>query len=141
MSTVESVFEVLDLIGRRMWDIPNTQSRLCKFIDILYGSSDNTSAANESRWQKLRALDCATFLFVAVSYTPLDISKMHRIEFDYLVEHASKYLQAKALPPKWMFRREIQVALAAKAELDNITEFRKSLFCLFAPTITHLTTV
>jgi len=172
MSTGEWIFEELDLIGRRLWEIsldssafntlkkktsrlsaqiavhqalenaasqllepqgsrplPNTQGRLSKFLDTLYGSTDNTGTTTESRWQKIRSLDCATFLFIAVSYTPLEISKMHRTEFEYLIENAQKYLQVKSLPPRWMFRREIQMALAGKAELENIAQFKKGVSC------------
>jgi hypothetical protein len=97
------------------------QNRLSKFLDALYGSSEKSN----DRWQKLLSLDCATFLFIAISFTPLDITKMHRDEFNYLLECAPKYLQSKPLPPRWMFRRDIQVALAAKADLDSLSQFRK----------------
>lgn len=102
------------------------QSRLSKFIETLYRASENLSSTNKSRWQELRSIDCESFLFIAMSYTPLDISKMHRAEFEYLVQHVPKYLQNKELPVRWMFRREVQVALAEKAELENIAQFKKS---------------
>jgi len=106
--------------------LSNSQSRLGKFIDVLYGKPDNEK--NEARWQKLRDMDCATFLFIAVSYTPLDITKMHRIEFDYLVDNASKFLHVKDLPPRWIFRKEIQIAIAGKADLEEAASFRRSSY-------------
>ena len=106
--------------------LSNTQYRLGKFIDVLYGKPDNEK--NEARWQKLRDMDCATFLFIAVSYTPLDITKMHRTEFDYLVGNASKFLHVKALPPRWIFRKEIQLAIAGKADLEEAANFRRSSY-------------
>jgi hypothetical protein len=108
--------------------LPNTQSRLSKFIENAYGKPDNASKANELRWQRLRNLDCEAFLLLAVSYTPLDISKMHRTEFNYLVENATNFLQVEALSPKWIFHKDIQLAIAAKVELQDAAEFRKSLF-------------
>jgi len=107
--------------------LPVFQGRLSKFIDTVYGTSDN-NPPNETRWQKLRELECTTFLFIAISYTPLDLSKLSRIEFEYLLENAAKYLQVKDLPPRWLFRKEIQVAIAAKADLENISSFRKSWY-------------
>jgi hypothetical protein len=106
--------------------LSNTQSRLGKFIDVLYGKPDNEK--NEARWQKLRDMDCATFLFIAVSYTPLDITKMNRTEFDYLVGNVSKFLHVKGLSPRWIFRKEIQLGIAAKAELEEAASFRRSSY-------------
>ena len=51
-----------------------------------------------------------------------------RIEFDYLVGNASKFLRSKAAPPRWMFCQEIQVAIAGRADLGEAAEFRKRLF-------------
>jgi hypothetical protein len=106
--------------------LSNTQYRLGKFMDILYGKPDNEK--NEARWQRLRDMDCATFLLIAVSYTPLDITKMHRTEFDYLVGNALKFLQVRDLPPRWIFRKEIQIAIAGKADLEEAASFRRSSY-------------
>ncbi|KAH8706864.1 hypothetical protein GQ44DRAFT_691951 [Phaeosphaeriaceae sp. PMI808] len=171
MSATEQLFQDLDAISERLWDISlensafeslkkkvstlsaqiavhyaldNTalllekegslplsiQSRLGKFIEALYGTSENPSLTNKSRWNELRLLDCESCLFVAESYTPLDISKMHRVEFEYLIAHVPKYLEVRKLPERWMFRREIQVALAEKAELENIAEFKRKYHTL-----------
>ncbi|KAG9229066.1 hypothetical protein BJ875DRAFT_475856 [Amylocarpus encephaloides] len=75
-------------------------------------------------------MDSATFLFIAVSYTPLDITKMHRTEFDYLVGNASKFLQVRDLPPKWVFRKEIQIAVAGKADVEKAASFRRKYYAL-----------
>lgn len=56
-------------------------------------------------------------LLIAVLYTPLDVSKMNRSKFDYLVENAANFLQVKALPLKWICHKDIQLAIAAKVEL------------------------
>jgi hypothetical protein len=104
----------------------NTQSRIGKFIDTLYRKPDNEK--NEARWQKLRDMHCAGFLFIAVSYTPLEIIKMHRIEFDYLVGNASKFLHLRSLPLNWVFRKEIQIAIAGKADLEEAANFRRSSY-------------
>lgn len=132
LSAQIAVHEVLQNTARHLLGpqnssgLLNAQSRLGKFIDTLYGKPDNEK--NEARWQKLRDMDCAGFLFIAVSYTPLEITKMHRIEFDYLVGNASKFLQLKALPPKWVFRKEIQIAIAGKADLEGAASFRRSSY-------------
>ena len=105
----------------------NAQSRVGKFIDAVYGKPDRDK--NEARWQKLRAMDCTTFLFIGVSYTPLDIIKMHKMEFNYLVDNIAKFLQVRVLPHRWVFRKEIQVAVAAKAELKEANDFRRSEHC------------
>lgn len=169
MSAVTQIFEALDAISRRIWDVSlddsasdtirqkasmlsmqvavhqalgstarqlsqpqdstgllNAQSRVGKFMDAVYGKPD--SDKNEARWQKLRDMDCVTFLFIGVSYTPLDIIKMHRTEFDYLASNVKKFQQVKALPPKWIFRKEIQVAVAGKADLVGATDFRRSTY-------------
>ncbi|KAF2021830.1 hypothetical protein BU24DRAFT_488168 [Aaosphaeria arxii CBS 175.79] len=99
------------------------QSRVSKFLETLYGN--NASATDESRWNSLRCLDCETFLFIAVSYTPMDITKMPRIGFQYLIESAPKYLSKKLLPPRWMFSRELQLGVADKADLAGIAQFKR----------------
>ncbi|QSS66822.1 hypothetical protein I7I51_03034 [Histoplasma capsulatum] len=50
---------------------------------------------------------------------------MGRIEFECLMDYAEPYLHAKPLPEKWIFRREIQMVIAASSELENISVFRK----------------
>lgn len=102
----------------------NAQSRVGKFMDVIYGKPD--SDKNETRWRKLRDMDCVSFLFIGVSYTPLDITKMHRTEFDYLVSNVTKFQQVNVLPKNWIFRKEIQVAVASKADLPGATGFRRS---------------
>ncbi|GIJ92743.1 hypothetical protein Asppvi_002021 [Aspergillus pseudoviridinutans] len=104
--------------------LPNAQSRICKFFDALY-SGEKTNSTSESRWQQLRDLDCKTFLFIAVSYTPLDITKMNRTEFEYLVRNATKYLEKLSLPLDWIFRKEIQLAIVEKSDLPDIRLFKK----------------
>jgi hypothetical protein len=108
--------------------LTNAQSRIGKFLEALYGGSDCPNSSDESRWEKLRSLDCETFLLIAASYTPLDIAKMHRTEFDYLIENAPKYLHTQRPPPRWMFRKEFQMAVAAKAELAGMTQFKRSMY-------------
>ncbi len=107
--------------------LPHVQGRLGKFIDSLYGNSDKVDATKQ-RWQKLQELNCETFLFVDVFYTSLDISKMHRTKFSYLMKNAAQYVQAKDLSSRWMFRKEIQVTLATKTHLESIAQFRRSEF-------------
>jgi hypothetical protein len=104
--------------------LPNAQSRICKFFDALY-SGEKTNSTLESRWQQLRDLDCKTFLFIAVSYTPLDITKMSRTEFEYLVRNATKYIGTRSLPLDWIFRKEIQLAIVEKSDLPDIRLFKK----------------
>lgn len=107
--------------------IPNrAKSRLAKFIDAVYGPDTKI----EKRLGKLTELDCATFLFIAISYTPLELTKLHEAEFNYLVENASKYLSKVKLPPRWMFSKDIQVVIAAKADVPSATTLRKGLFNL-----------
>jgi hypothetical protein len=108
--------------------IPNSRSRLSRFIENAYEKLEYKGRTNEQRWERLRHLDCDAFLLLAVSYTPLDISKMHRTEFDYLVENATQFLQVEALSPRWIFHKDIQLVIAAKVELQGAAEFRKSSF-------------
>ncbi len=53
---------------------------------------------------------------------------MGRIEFNYLVENATNFSQVEALSRKWIFHKDIQLAIAAKVEIQDAAEFRKSLF-------------
>jgi hypothetical protein len=53
---------------------------------------------------------------------------MHRTEFDYLIENAANFLQVKDLSPRWIFHKDIQLGIAAKVELQDAAEFRKSSF-------------
>jgi len=131
LSVQIAVHEVLQKTARHLLaqdplGLMNAQSRLGKFIDTVYGKLDYEKF--EARWQILRDMDCASFLFIAVSYTPLDISKMNRVEFDYLVSNASKFLRLRAIPPKWVFRKEIQITIAGKADLEEAADFRRSSY-------------
>jgi hypothetical protein len=98
------------------------ESRLSKFMDTVYGDSVDTS---DERWSKLRSVDCQTFLYIAISYTPLEVSKMHREEFKYLLECTSRYLRSKIVPPRWLFSRGIQMTLAGRAHISSTTNLRK----------------
>ena len=90
------VYQVLQNIARQLLEpqnsigLLNTQYRLGKFIDVLYRKLDNKK--NEAQQQKLRDIDYTTFLFIIVLYTLLDITKIYRTEFDYLIGNASKFL-------------------------------------------------
>ncbi|EGD97885.1 hypothetical protein TESG_05388 [Trichophyton tonsurans CBS 112818] len=105
--------------------LPSAASRLSKFFEILYGSQETYGTAHLPRWQRLRDLDCELLLFVAVSYTPLDLIKMRQVEFDCLLDFATKYLNENHLPPRWIFRKEIQTAIALKLDLPNLSQFKK----------------
>lgn len=80
------------------------------------------------KWQKLRHVDFASFLLIGLSYTVLDIAEMHQTEFDYLLGYVTTFLQIEALPPKWMFHKEIQLAVAAETEHLQATDFRRSMY-------------
>ncbi|KAK7967614.1 uncharacterized protein PG986_001891 [Apiospora aurea] len=97
------------------------QSRLSKFLETVHGPEEA-----KGRFENLRNLDCQTFIFVAISFTPLDITKMNRTEFKYLIDNAAKFIRLKAPSQKWMFRDEIQLAIAAKASLKSTINFRKA---------------
>jgi hypothetical protein len=71
--------------------LPNAHSRICKFLDSLYRNGETSNSASKLRWQTLRGLDFRTFLLIAISYTPLEIQKMHRTEFEYLIQNAAEY--------------------------------------------------
>ena len=90
----------------------NIQSKLCEFIRAAYGALENDK--NQSRWQKLRDTDCASFLLIGLSYTPLEIGEMCQTQFNYLTANITKFQQTKTLPPKWFFVTEIQLAVAAE---------------------------
>ena len=107
--------------------LSHVQDRLDKFIDSLYENSDKIDATKQ-RWQKLQELNCETFLFVDVFYISLDISKMHRTKFSYLMKNAAQYVQVKNLSSRWMFQKKIQVTLVTKTHLESIAQFRRSEF-------------
>lgn len=113
-----SQFEASSLSGLR--------SKLCEFIRAVYGSLENDK--NKSRWQKLRDIDCTSFLFIGLAYTPVDIGEMGRTQFNYLLDNIAKFQRNQNLPPKWFFLPEIQLAVAAKARLLWATDFRRSMY-------------
>ena len=106
--------------------LPNAQGRLTKFIDTVYRDRDNVNQNNQPRLAQIRKLDCEPFLFVAISYTPLDIFKMHRTEFDCLLENVDEFLKRNC-SSRWIFRKEIQMALAATSDQENVGPLRKSM--------------
>jgi hypothetical protein len=112
--------------------LPNTQARLTKFIDSVYRSWEY---ANEPRVGQIRNLGCESFLLIAVSYTPLDISKMSRTEFDYLMKNVDKYSNSNHPSRRWIFRKEIQMTLAEMSGLEHVAQFRKSVLALSKPKI------
>lgn len=106
----------------------NAQSRISKFLDTLYGDTKQVNANLDAKWQCLRDLDCGTFLLIAASYTPLEVAKMSRVEFDYLVQNAASYAQSKSVPSTWIFCKEVQLAMVEKSDLPNIRPFKKRNF-------------
>lgn len=104
--------------------LPYAQSRLGKFLDAIYGPGDGKKAG---RLQKLQSLSHQEFIYTSMSYTPLDIVKMSRIEFQCLLQTIPVYLTRRNLPSRWIFRDEIQVSIATRASVRNTAEFRKGL--------------
>lgn len=133
LSVQVAVFQVLQSTARSLAASPaittHAKSRLSKWLQSVYGQSPDNSKV-EDRWARLRELDCATFLFIALSYTPLEITKMHDTEFRYLQANASKYMCNQRLPPRWIFQKGIQMELAANSDHIRTTPFRKGLFNL-----------
>lgn len=114
------------------------QSRIEKFIKVVHGGANCPSSRDDSRWVSLRALDCGTFLLIAASYTPVDVAKMHRTEFEFLIVVAPEYLNK--LPSKWMFRKEFQWAVAAHAGLGGMPQFKRSMRALSVKRQIHSST-
>ncbi|KJZ70778.1 hypothetical protein HIM_09828 [Hirsutella minnesotensis 3608] len=127
--TALAVYRSLEITAQNLQNsvLPHAQSRLSKFMDAVYGPGD---VKKEERLQKLRSFRHEDFIFVSISYTPLDITKMSRAEFDCLVETVPVYLPRRDLPARWIFRDEIQVSIASKASLRNAAEFRKGYYAL-----------
>ncbi|KAM5461992.1 hypothetical protein MferCBS49748_006844 [Microsporum ferrugineum] len=109
---------------RNSSSLPHAHGRLTRFLEVLYGGQTKASSAQE-RWQKIRGLSCETLLLIGVAYNPLEITKMGRIEFECLMDQAEPYLSSRPLPENWIFRREIQMAMATSSDLENISELRK----------------
>jgi hypothetical protein len=107
--------------------IPVPQGHLTKFINAAYGSLEDVNHQNRSRLGQIRKLGCVPFLLIASTYTPLDIFKMNRTEFDYLMENVDKYLNFNYPSWRWIFRKEIQMALAAMSGLEHVAPLRKSV--------------
>ncbi|OJD15994.1 hypothetical protein ACJ73_08922 [Blastomyces percursus] len=110
--------------------LPHGNGRFSKFLEALYGKQTKANSAHTLRWQKLRDLSCEPLLLIAIAYTPLDITKMGRVEFECLMNYIEPYLHARPLPEEWIFRREIQMAIAASSDLENISEFRQRYYTL-----------
>ncbi|KAK7178271.1 hypothetical protein PSPO01_15686 [Paraphaeosphaeria sporulosa] len=99
------------------------QTRIEKFIKVVYGGARCSSSGDSSRWASLHNLDCEAFLLIAASYTPVDVAKMSRTEFECLIAIAPTRLNEP--PEKWMFRTEFQLAVAAHAEVGDMHQFKK----------------
>lgn len=133
ISELSAVHHTLESTVRQLHEsgastLTNPQNRIEKFLEALFGASHQPSSANKPRWERLRSMDHETFLLIAASYTPLDVTKMPQTEFRFLIENASEYLHMKPLSPRWMFAREVQMAVAAKAELAGMEQFKRSLY-------------
>jgi len=70
--------------GRLLLPLQNSntsvvQSRVGKVVDVVFRNPNSENYGKfdkfEARWQQLRDMDCTTFLFIATSYTPLEITK------------------------------------------------------------------
>jgi hypothetical protein len=102
----------------------NIQARVRGLIRATYGRLE--SGGNKARWQT-RKIDYATFLLIGLSYTPQDIVEMDQTGFNYLIGKITKSPQIEALPPKRIFHKEIELAVAEEAELLEDTGFRRSM--------------
>lgn len=115
---------------------PSAQSRLRKFIDSVYDSRDSIK---HERLRKLQKFPYEDFIFVGISYTPLEILKMNKTEFGCLIRTIPVYLRRRNLPQRWIFRNEIQVSIASKASLEHTAEFRKGRHILWlVPPVFHI---
>ncbi|KAM5434052.1 hypothetical protein McanMca71_001496 [Microsporum canis] len=127
LSARTAVFHSLQGPARQLRNsssLPHAHGRLTRFLEVLYGGQTKASSAQE-RWQKIRGLSCETLLLIGIAYNPLEITKMGRIEFECLMDQAEPYLSSRPLPENWIFRREIQMAMATSSDLENISKLRK----------------
>lgn len=116
-----AVHQTLQKAARELSESENSHgpltasTRIGKILDAAF-TNPNTGKFEE-RWRKLRNMDCETFLLIAISYTPPDITKMSQNLFDCLVDIAPKF-QIEKLPPRWIFRKGIQRVILDKANED-----------------------
>lgn len=103
--------------------LTGAQTRLCKFMDAVYTPAKDMK--KEERFQKLQSFAHEEFILVCISYTPVDLVKMSRNEFDCLLRLVSPFVRRKDFPRRWIFREEFQVSIATKAGLKRAAEFRK----------------
>ncbi|CZT07028.1 uncharacterized protein RAG0_12619 [Rhynchosporium agropyri] len=109
-------------------DSPGPKTALTRLSKVYKATFVKPSGKFEERWQKLRDIDCETFLFIAISYTDLELTKLNRIEFDYLIDAAREFRTRKQLPSNWMFRRRIRVVINSVAAEDFLMEYQNHQF-------------
>jgi hypothetical protein len=96
------------------------KNRIASTIKEVHGGGPNKN----DRFQALQRLGAIPFMFIAASYTAVDIKKMARRSFDRLTEVTPKYISTRSLPPGWILRTEFQVAVAQSAEIGG--DFKRS---------------
>jgi hypothetical protein len=96
------------------------KNRIVSIVREVHGGGPNKN----DRFQALQRLGTIPFMFIAASYTVVDISKMARRTFDRLTEVTPKYISTRSLPSGWILRTEFQVAVALSAEIGG--DFKRS---------------
>lgn len=97
------------------------QPKINKFLDVAFGEGN-------PRLETIRQLDPEGFLFLALSYPPQDLLDMDGMGFRQLIKIAPEILRLQELPQCWIFAEGIQLALASRAEVENMSAFRKAYY-------------
>lgn len=121
----QSLSNTISELNKDSTPIARRQSRIEKFIKVVFGGEKRPSSGDSTRWERLHVLDCEPFFLIAASYTPVDVGKMSENDFKCLLATAPTRLNE--LPTGWLFRKEFQLAVAAHAHVGDMPRFKRSM--------------
>ncbi|KAK3316573.1 hypothetical protein B0H66DRAFT_592743, partial [Apodospora peruviana] len=92
------------------------------------GAADENS--KRSRLLKLRQLDPASLIFIALSFRSLEVYRLPNSQFDYLLHSTPRCVRGMKLPESWLFQKPIQLALANRVDNENMLAIRSAYHML-----------
>jgi len=87
-------------------DIPSLHYNISKFLEFLYVENDLNKP-----YQKLQTLNPSELIFVAITFTPTELSRLGKIKLNLLIKRLPKFLQEEDLPFRWAFDEAIRNAI------------------------------
>lgn len=106
------------------------RSKLNKLLAIVFKPGNLEECKNEEfrRLNIFRTIDPATFIFIAVSYSPRELVRINQTHFEYVIKAAGDFLSCWNLPDGWIFQRDFERIVTAYESVGDVKAFVEGMY-------------